>query len=63
MPRITLVPQKKEFFQLYNRAAANAVEIARLLDQLLETFPDGKEDALRTIKDAEHEGVDRKSVV
>ena len=56
MARITLVPQKKEFFQLYNRAAANAVEIARLLDRLLETFPEGKEDALRTIKDAEHEG-------
>ena len=56
MPRITLVPQKKEFFQLYNRAAANAVEIARLLDRLLEAFPEGKEDALRSIKDAEHEG-------
>jgi predicted phosphate transport protein (TIGR00153 family) len=56
VPRITLVPQKKEFFQLYNRAAGNAVEIARLLDRLLETFPEGKEDALRSIKDAEHEG-------
>jgi len=56
VPRLTLVPQKKEFFQLYNRAAANAVEIARLLDRLLETFPENKEDALRSIKDAEHEG-------
>jgi len=54
--RITLVPQKKEFFQLYNRAAANAVEIARRLDVLLATFPENKEDALRSIKDAEHEG-------
>jgi predicted phosphate transport protein (TIGR00153 family) len=56
VPRITLVPQKKEFFQLYNRAAANAVEIARLLIDMLETFPEGKDDALRGIKDAEHEG-------
>jgi predicted phosphate transport protein (TIGR00153 family) len=56
VPRITLVPQKKEFFQLYNRAAANAVEIARLLERLLETFPENKEDALRAVKDAEHEG-------
>jgi predicted phosphate transport protein (TIGR00153 family) len=54
--RITLVPQKKEFFQLYNRAAANAVEIAGLLIAMLETFPEGKEDALRAIKDAEHVG-------
>jgi uncharacterized protein len=56
VPRITLVPQKKEFFQLYNRAAANAVEIARLLVGMLETFPEGKDNALRAIKDAEHEG-------
>ena len=56
MARITLVPQKKEFFQLYNRAAGNAVEISRLLIDMLDTFPEGKEDALRSIKDAEHEG-------
>ena len=56
MARITLVPQKKEFFQLYNRAATNAVEIARLLDRLLATFPEDKDGALRAIKDAEHEG-------
>jgi predicted phosphate transport protein (TIGR00153 family) len=56
VPRLTLVPQKKEFFHLYNRAAANAVEIARLLIDMLETFPQGKDDALRAIKDAEHEG-------
>ena len=56
MARITLVPQKKEFFHLYNRAAANAVEIARLLDRLLATFPEDKDSALRAIKDAEHEG-------
>lgn len=56
MARITLVPQKKEFFHLYNRAAANAVEIAGLLDSMLESFPDEKDVWLRRIKDAEHAG-------
>jgi predicted phosphate transport protein (TIGR00153 family) len=56
LARITLVPQKKEFFQLYNRAAANAVDIAGQLHRMLGTFPEGKEDALRSIKDAEHKG-------
>src|SRR5213080_989426 len=55
MARISLVPQKREFFVLYSRAARNAVEIARLLVQLLEEFPrDGG--LLRDIKDLEHEG-------
>ena len=56
MARITLVPQKKEFFQLYNRAAANVVEIAGLLGKMLDDFPEGKEEALRVIKDSEHAG-------
>src|SRR6266704_6771282 len=55
MARISLVPQKREFFVLYSRAARNAVEIARLLVQLLEEFPrDGG--LLRDIKELEHEG-------
>jgi len=55
MPRISLVPQKREFFVLYGRAARNAVEIARLLVRLLDEFPhdDG---LLRDIKELEHEG-------
>ncbi|MFL5951247.1 MAG: DUF47 domain-containing protein [Gaiellaceae bacterium] len=55
MARISLVPQKREFFVLYSRAAQNAVEIARLLVELLEEFPAG-DALLRDIKELEHEG-------
>jgi predicted phosphate transport protein (TIGR00153 family) len=56
LARINLVPQRKEFYELYNRAAANAVEISRLLVAMLETFPADGERHTREIKDAEHEG-------
>src|SRR5881275_2024764 len=57
MARVTLVPQRKEFFQLYNRAAANAVAISRLLVDLLGRKPDGETaDLIREIKELEHEG-------
>jgi predicted phosphate transport protein (TIGR00153 family) len=56
MARLTLVPQRREFFELYNKAAANAVEIARLLVELLERFPDGATEVGRGIKELEHEG-------
>jgi uncharacterized protein len=55
MARISLVPQKREFFVLYTRAARNAVEIARLLIELLEEFPRNG-GRLRDIKELEHEG-------
>src|SRR5256885_14882814 len=55
MARISLVPQKREFFVLYSRAARNAVEIARLLVELLEQFP-REGSLLRDIKELEHEG-------
>jgi predicted phosphate transport protein (TIGR00153 family) len=55
LARITFVPQKREFFVLYNRAARNAVEIARLLIRLLDEFP-GNDELLRDIKELEHEG-------
>jgi len=53
--RLSLVPQKREFFVLYSRAARNTVEIAQRLVSLLEEFPraDG---LLRDIKELEHEG-------
>jgi hypothetical protein len=55
MARISFVPQKREFYVLFSRAARNAVEIARLLVGLLEEFPrDGG--ILRDIKELEHEG-------
>lgn len=55
MARISLLPQKREFFVLYARAASNAVAIARLLVELLEEFP-RNDGLLRDIKELEHEG-------
>jgi predicted phosphate transport protein (TIGR00153 family) len=56
MARINLLPQRREFFDLYNRAASNNVQIARLLLRLLENFPNDRDTLGRDIKDAEHEG-------
>jgi len=56
MLRINLVPQRREFYDLYNQAAANNVEIARLLVRLLDGFPNDRDTLARDIKDAEHEG-------
>jgi len=56
MARISLIPQKREFFALYNTAAANAVAISELLIELLESFPDGADDRMRDIKELEHAG-------
>jgi predicted phosphate transport protein (TIGR00153 family) len=54
--RISLVPQRREFFALYNSAAANAVEISRLLKRMLDDFPNDRDTLLREIKEAEHAG-------
>jgi predicted phosphate transport protein (TIGR00153 family) len=56
MARITLTPQKREFFELYSKASANAVEVARLLVELLDRFPDEAEALIGRIKELEHEG-------
>jgi predicted phosphate transport protein (TIGR00153 family) len=56
MARLTLVPQRREFYELYNRAAANNVGVARLLVRLLDGFPNDRDTLGRDIKDAEHEG-------
>ncbi len=56
MARITLVPQRREFFELYNRAAANVVAISRLLVDLLGHELDGTADRIREIKELEHVG-------
>ena len=56
MARITLVPQRKEFFQLFNQASANAVAISRALVDLLAQAPNGSQERIRDIKDLEHEG-------
>jgi predicted phosphate transport protein (TIGR00153 family) len=54
--RLSLIPQKREFFDLYNRAAENNVAIAERLIELLDRFPDGADDLVRDVKELEHEG-------
>src|ERR671930_1967519 len=56
MARITLVPQRREFFDLFNQASANAVAIARALVDLLAQAPNGSQERIRDIKELEHEG-------
>jgi uncharacterized protein Yka (UPF0111/DUF47 family) len=54
--RLTLTPQKREFFDLYNQAAANIVAISDLLVDLLGRFPEGADDLGSQVKELEHEG-------
>jgi uncharacterized protein len=56
MVRFRLTPQNREFFELYARASANTVEIARLLVQLLDHFPDDGDALITQIKEREHQG-------
>jgi uncharacterized protein len=56
MARISLVPQKREFFHLYNRAAENAVAISRQVIELLDSFPNQSEAIASKVKELEHEG-------
>ena len=53
---ISLVPQKRAFFDLYTRASANLVEVARRLVDLLEAFPGRNDELFREIRELEHEG-------
>jgi predicted phosphate transport protein (TIGR00153 family) len=53
--RLRLTPQNRAFFGLFSHASSNAVEIARLLVDLLDRFPENAE-LIRRIKDCEHEG-------
>jgi uncharacterized protein len=56
LPR--LVPQNREFFTLFMQASANAVDIARLLVELLDTFPQDGAALVARIKEHEHRGDD-----
>jgi predicted phosphate transport protein (TIGR00153 family) len=56
MARISLVPQKREFFDLFNQAAANAVAISQRLTDLLNDFPEHSDERMRDIKELEHHG-------
>src|SRR3954467_13297462 len=53
---LRLTPQRREFYDLYTQASANVVSISERLCTLLDTFPDDTADALRDIKELEHEG-------
>ena len=55
MAKIRLVPQTREFYTLFDRAAQNLVTTAGLLLDLLESYPERK-DLVDRIKDHEHEG-------
>ena len=57
MPRrLSFTPQNREFFQLFVRTSANVVEIARLLSEFLDRFPESSGELVRLIKDREHDG-------
>jgi predicted phosphate transport protein (TIGR00153 family) len=55
VPRLRLTPQKREFFDLFTQASANARDIARLLVELLDEWPESRA-RLHDIREAEHEG-------
>ncbi len=56
MARLSLVPQKREFYDLFNEAATNAVDISLKLIQLLDEFPGTAGERMRDIKELEHHG-------
>jgi predicted phosphate transport protein (TIGR00153 family) len=49
-------PKEREFFDLFEEAARNAVHAAELLERLLEHWPDGGAEILAEIVDCEHVG-------
>ena len=55
MPRLRLIPQNREFFALFDRAAANLVATSQLLLDLLEHYP-SRAALVAEIKDREHIG-------
>ena len=52
---IQLIPQRREFFELFTAASSNAQAISAALVELLAHWPDGR-DKLRDIRELEHEG-------
>ncbi|HVY78507.1 MAG TPA: DUF47 family protein [Solirubrobacterales bacterium] len=55
MPRLSLLPRDRSFFDLFIEAGRNTVEASHLLDRLMANWPDAGE-LPRQIIDAEHEG-------
>ena len=56
--RVRFIPQRREFFELFSRASSNAVDIGRLLVQLLDRFPTEGAELIGQIKEHEHTGDD-----
>jgi predicted phosphate transport protein (TIGR00153 family) len=56
--RVRFIPQRREFFELFTRASSNAVDIGRLLVQLLDRFPADGAELIGQIKEHEHTGDD-----
>jgi uncharacterized protein len=54
--RIRFIPQRREFFDLFSRASTNAVDIARLLVELLDGYPQNGAELIARIKEHEHTG-------
>ena len=54
--RIRMKPHKREFFTLFEQSSANTVEIARLLVELMSSYPGNGEELIGRIKEREHEG-------
>ncbi len=55
MPRLSLLPRDRTFFDLFIEAGQNTLDAARLLDQTMGAWPDAGE-LPRQIVDAEHKG-------
>ena len=55
LARLRLIPQDERFFDLFNRSAANTLEGARILYELMTNFVDVERKA-RHLKDIEHTG-------
>jgi predicted phosphate transport protein (TIGR00153 family) len=56
--RVRFIPQRREFFELFSRASSNAIDIGRLLVQLLDRFPTDGAELIGRIKEHEHTGDD-----
>ena len=55
MARLSLLPRDQSFFELFTEAGQNTLRAARLLDEMMSTWPDGA-DLGREILKAEQEG-------
>lgn len=54
--RLSLTPKRREFFELLAQGSSNAVDIARLLVELLNRFPEDGAELIGRIKEHEHTG-------